>query len=95
MGVDGGGSELTKGKKMVGDSGFPHQLAIYELVIQVEPAKPARPRAAGGAIGWRKICIPGVWSMVLASFSACLSEESRAILMFTKEIDSLCSRRGG
>ena len=59
----------TNGKKMVGDSGPPHQLAMYDEVIHVEPAKPARPRAAGGAMGWRKIWMPGVCWSVLSSFS--------------------------
>ena len=47
--------KATKGKKMVGESGLPHQPAIQEAVIHVEPAKPARPRAAGGAMGLRKM----------------------------------------
>ncbi len=45
----------TNGKKMVGESGLPNQLAIQEAVIHVEPAKPARPSAAGAAIGLRKM----------------------------------------
>ena len=45
----------TNGKKMVGESGLPNQLAIQEAVIHVEPAKPARASAAGAAIGLRKM----------------------------------------
>ena len=45
----------TNGKKIVGLSLEPHHMAIWLAVIHVEPAKPARPRAAGGAIGLRKI----------------------------------------
>lgn len=45
----------TKGKKMVGESPFPNQPAIHAEVMNVEPAKPARPSAAGGAMGCRNI----------------------------------------
>lgn len=61
---------------MVGDSPFPHQLAIQDAVIHVEPAKPAKPRAAGGAIGRRKIdtfgfCV-SVVSILASSLLACI-----------------------
>ena len=58
-----------KGKKIDGESEPPHHAAIQEAVIQVEPAKPARPSAAGGAIGRRKIVTLGWLSTTLATFS--------------------------
>jgi hypothetical protein len=63
-------SSLTNGKNMVGLVSFPHQFAMYELVIHVEPAKPARPKAAGGAIGWRKICTLGVCPRVFSTLAS-------------------------
>lgn len=59
----------TKGKKIVGESGVPHQLAIQDAVMKVEPAKPARPSAAGGAIGWRKMRTWGSWAKTAASLA--------------------------
>jgi len=56
----------TKGKKTVGESELPHQPAIQEAVIQVEPAKPARPSAAGGATGRRKMLTRGLESRISA-----------------------------
>lgn len=38
---------------MVGELSLPHQPAIQDAVIHVLPAKPANPRAAGGAMGVR------------------------------------------
>lgn len=44
---------------MVGEVSLPHQPAIQDAVIHVLPAKPARPRAAGGAIGVRQMRTSG------------------------------------
>lgn len=49
----------TNGKKIVGDSSEPHHLAINVAVIHVDPANPANPKAAGGAIGCRNILTCG------------------------------------
>ena len=54
---------------------LPHQLAIQDAVIQVEPAKPARPSAAGGAMGRRMMRTSGVCvssSRMRALSSKCL-----------------------
>lgn len=60
----------TNGKKYFGESALPHQLAIHDAVIKAEPAKAARPRASGGAIGLRKMDTPGsCWRMALILFS--------------------------
>ncbi|CZR50758.1 uncharacterized protein PAC_00632 [Phialocephala subalpina] len=48
-------SKITNGKKIVGESSFPHQFAIQDAVMNVEPADPARPSAAGGVIGLKQI----------------------------------------
>ena len=63
----------TKGKKMVGESGPPHQRAIQVAVIHVEPANPARPSAAGGAMGCRKMATCGVWPAVSRRWKVVLS----------------------
>lgn len=57
----------TKGKKRVGDESVPHHCARYEDMIQVELAKPASPRAAGGAMGRRTVCTTGVCAWVSVS----------------------------
>lgn len=59
----------TNGKKTVGESAVPHHPAIHDAVMNVEPAKPARPNAAGGAMGFRKIVTCGCWARTLSSFS--------------------------
>lgn len=68
MNCDNPPQKATKGKKIVGESGFPHQPAIQDDVIHVEPAKPASPRAAGGAIGLRNILTLGISDRVSSSF---------------------------
>lgn len=45
----------TNGKKIPGDLSPPHHLATYVAVMKVEHEKPARPIAAGAAIGLRKV----------------------------------------
>ena len=74
----------TNGKKIVGLSLEPHHMAIWLAVIHVEPAKPARPRAAGGAIGLRKIWTLGVvsrTSLRLSSWPAWLSTDIVGIVI--------------
>ena len=51
--------KATNGKKIVGEVSLPHQPAIQDAVIHVLPAKPARPRAAGGAIGVKQMRTSG------------------------------------
>lgn len=53
MDCDSPPNKATKGKNMVGLSASPHQLAIQDLTMNVDPAKPARPGAAGCVMGWR------------------------------------------
>jgi hypothetical protein len=60
----------TKGKKMVGEWALPHQLAIHDAVMKVEPASPARPSAAGGAIGLKNIVTTGSWESTELTLSS-------------------------
>ncbi len=69
----------TKGKKSVGEEVSPHQWAIYEAVIHVEPAKPASPSAAGAAMGRRKMVTFGSVVRKLSIFS--WSSVRRAIMV--------------
>jgi len=55
----------TNGKNIVGLSRVPHQLAMYDYVIHIEPA---RPSAAGGAMGFTNIWIPGVFEVSCRAF---------------------------
>lgn len=66
------------GKNMVGEVELPHQFATQLPVIQVELAKPASPRAAGAAMGCRKIVTFGSWPRTRSTLSSCA--ESRAML---------------
>jgi hypothetical protein len=68
----------TNGKNIVGLSLEPHHIAMWLAVIHVEPANPARPRAAGGAMGFRKIWTLGTFSKTsfrLSSWPAWLSTD--------------------
>jgi len=60
----------TKGKKIVGEFSSLHQFTVQEAVMKVEPTKPARPRAAGGAMGLRKMLTWGYCSRTEATLSS-------------------------
>src|SRR5919204_1647132 len=45
----------ANGASASGDFGVPHQPARFDATMNVAPAKPARPRIDGAAMGWRKM----------------------------------------
>jgi hypothetical protein len=61
---------LTSGKDIVEVVSISHQFVMYDLVIDVELAKPARPKTAGGAMGCKKICTDGVCARVFSTLSS-------------------------
>src|ERR687887_2409358 len=48
----------ANGARASGELGVPHQPARFDATMNVAPAKPARPRIEGAAIGWRKTRVP-------------------------------------
>ena len=81
----------TNGKKIVGLSLEPHHIAMWLAVIHVEPANPARPRAAGGAMGLRKIWTLGAFSRTsfrLYSWPAWLSTDM--VGLFYEDLVARC-----
>ena len=70
MNCDNPPQNATKGKKTNGLSGVPHQSAIQDATMKVEPEKPARPSAAGGAMGCKKMLTCGWSEMTLCTFSS-------------------------
>lgn len=68
---------------MVGESLLPHQPAMYEAVMKVEPEKPAKPRAAGAAMGRRKMVTSGSFSSTLLTFSVLSGRRAIVIAVVT------------
>lgn len=69
---------------MVGELSLPHQLAIHDAVIHVLPAKPAKPRAAGGAMGLRTMRTSGSRLMNESTFATSWEFKAMAGYLFWK-----------